>query len=461
MIETELEEKEVRTEKTVAPEPNTEMANVELRSEELQEMLTRPPAWLTRWGAGMFCGILFLIILLSWFIKSPDKITGTFTLTTENPPIKLTTRNSGKIQKLFVGDNKSVNQHDVIAEIENPAGMQSVRYLGSLTEQIHAYVTGKDGGRNIHFDSIMTFGDAQGDYNSLLKSYQDHRELMTNPYYKERIQELRSQLRWQTELLNINLNQSRIFENQLKNARTRFSIEEKLHQENVNSDLEFIQQEDAWLEKLMQHENYKKSIVQGEMTIGDLRKQIRQLEFEFDEGDRAYKLQMLESIKNLRNYIRQWQQTYTVRATSSGILSYLKPLYDNQYVRMEEELFAIVQDQEEYVAFAIVSSIGAGKVKVGQMVRLKLDNFPYQQFGSLDGVVRDISLLPYAETGTASGDAANSSYRVTIGLSNKLVTNYGTQLTFRPNMTGQAEIITDDLRLLERIFYNIRKAVDR
>ena len=126
MIETEIEEKQVRTEKAAAPKPPPEADSIELRSEELQEMLSRPPSWLTRWGAGLFCAVLFLIILLSWFIKSPDKIIGSFTLTTENPPTILTTRISGKIQKLLVSDNASVRQHDVIAEIENPAGMESV-----------------------------------------------------------------------------------------------------------------------------------------------------------------------------------------------------------------------------------------------------------------------------------------------------------------------------------------------
>jgi HlyD family secretion protein len=462
MIETAVEEKKISNEITDPVLP-PEIDGVELRSEELQEMLTRPPAWLTRWGAALFSGLLCLIILLSWFIKSPDKITGTFTLTTENPPIELSSRNSGKIQKLFVRDNQPVNHNDIIAEIENPMGIEGVRYLESLISQIQNYVTGKVDDRGIHVESTLTFGDAQADYNNLIKNYQDHIELVSNPFHKERVRELRDQLNWQTELLAINRNQSTIFESQLKNAKTRFAIEEKLYQEKVNSDVEYIQQQDAWLEKLMQNENYKKAIVQGGMTISDLKKQIRQLEFEFEEKLRANKLAMLESIKNLKNYITKWQQTYTVRATSAGMLSYLKPLYNNQYVKAEDALFAIVQDQGDYVAFAIVNSTGAGKVKKGQRVRLKLDNYPYQQFGSIDGVVRDISLLPQASETSAneSGEVAKSSYRVTIGLANKLMTNYDVQLNFKPNMTGQAEILTDDLRLLERVFYNVRKAIDQ
>lgn len=459
-METALEEKQQEEEVAKAP-LRVEEDQVELRSEELQDMLTRPPSWLTRWGAALFSSILLLMVLLSWFIKSPDKITGTFTLTTENPPVKLSSRNSGKIQRIFVKDNQRLHENDMIAEVENPTGIEGVHYLDALTTSIHNYISGKSSAREILYDSILTFGDAQNDYNILLKNYQDYRELMTNPFYKDRIEELRHQLQWQTELVNINTNQSKIFEGQLKNAKTKFSIEEKLHQEKVNSDLEYMQQEDAWLEKLMQHENYKKAVVQGEMTIGDLKKQIRQLEFDLEEKQREYKLNMSQSIKNLKNYITQWRRTYTIRATSAGKISYLKPLHKNQYVRAEEELFAIIQDHGEYVAYAIVSSTGAGKVKKGQTVRLKLDNYPYQQFGSLDGSVQDISLLPHADETSKSATGTTSSYRITIKLSHGLTTNYHVQINFKPNMTGQAEILTEELRLLERVFHNIRKALDQ
>jgi hypothetical protein len=38
-----------------------------------------------------------------------------------------------------------------------------------------------------------------------------------------------------------------------------------------------------------------------------------------------------------------------------------------------------------------------------------------------------------------------------------LVTNYGREVTPRNGMTGQAEIITQDMRLLERVVNNITK----
>jgi len=43
-----------------------------------------------------------------------------------------------------------------------------------------------------------------------------------------------------------------------------------------------------------------------------------------------------------------------------------------------------------------------------------------------------------------------------LALTNGLVTNYHKTLDFKPQMQGSAEIITEDLRLLERLFYQYR-----
>lgn len=38
---------------------------------------------------------------------------------------------------------------------------------------------------------------------------------------------------------------------------------------------------------------------------------------------------------------------------------------------------------------------------------------------------------------------------------------YNKQIDFRQEMTGQTEIITEDLRLIERFFYQFRKVIER
>ena len=439
-----------------ATRPDTE--SIELRSEELQDMLTRLPSWLTLWGATLFFIFIVLFIALSWFVKSPDKITGTFILTTENPPVKLPARNSGTIKKLLIKDQQKVKVGDIIAEIENPMGIESVSTLNGLLTSINQYLRG-DKTLTISTQSTFTYGDVQNDYNTLIKNYLDHKELSTNPFYYERIKELESQIKWQTALTKIDERQLDIFQNQLKNAKAKFDVDKQLHNQKVYSDMEYIQLEDTWLNKLMDSENYKKSVVQGQMTIVDLKKQLHQVQFDYQEKEREYRQNIIQSLKNIENYVKQWQRTYTLLSPSDGVLFYLKPFTVNQYVKTEDELFAVVQDTGAYVVYATIPSIGAGKLKKGQRVRLKFDHYTYQQFGSVDGILTDVSVLPEPSRTEASG--GSSSYRVTIQLSNGLVTDYKYRLKFKPNMSGSAEIITDNLRLAERMLYSIRGITDK
>ena len=98
---------------------------------------------------------------------------------------------------------------------------------------------------------------------------------------------------------------------------------------------------------------------------------------------------------------------------------------------------------------------GAPNIAKGQKVRLKLNNYPYQEFGQLIGEVTNISLIP-----TTISETQNA-YFITISLPQDLITTYKKEITFTPEMTGTAEIITEDLRLLDRIFNKFRKVLDK
>jgi len=54
-----------------------------------------------------------------------------------------------------------------------------------------------------------------------------------------------------------------------------------------------------------------------------------------------------------------------------------------------------------------------------------------------------------------------NSYQVEITLNNGMTSSYNKLLTFTPEMTGSAEIVTDDLRVMQRIFNQFNKLFDR
>jgi len=92
-----------------------------------------------------------------------------------------------------------------------------------------------------------------------------------------------------------------------------------------------------------------------------------------------------------------------------------------------------------------------GKIKIGQTANIKLENFPDNEFGTLKGEVKHISLLPNKD----------GLYLIDVSLPEKLITSYNKEIPFKQEMRGMVEIITEDLRLIERFFYQFKNLADR
>jgi len=85
-----------------------DISSVEIRSEEVQEIMGFIPHWIIRWGITLFFLVIMMFLIGSWFFKYPDVIQSTIVVTTEVPPAAIVARTNGKIQRLFVRDNQKV-----------------------------------------------------------------------------------------------------------------------------------------------------------------------------------------------------------------------------------------------------------------------------------------------------------------------------------------------------------------
>ena len=73
---------------------------IELRSEGVQDILTRPPHWMMLGNTLIFI-ILLLILLMSYIIKYPEFVPSQVVISTQNPPEKLESRINSKIEALL------------------------------------------------------------------------------------------------------------------------------------------------------------------------------------------------------------------------------------------------------------------------------------------------------------------------------------------------------------------------
>ena len=139
--------------------------------------------------------------------------------------------------------------------------------------------------------------------------------------------------------------------------------------------------------------------------------------------------------------IESWEQTFLLVSPIEGTVTFNTVWTNHQFVTAGDKVFAVVPKQQGAFIGKIQSPAEfSGKIRTGQRVNIKLSGFPYMEYGTLQGTVEAISLMP-----------EGNNYTVDIALPRELTTNTGKILNFTGELSGQAEIVTDDRSLFERI----------
>ncbi len=151
----------------------------------------------------------------------------------------------------------------------------------------------------------------------------------------------------------------------------------------------------------------------------------------------------LGEYQSLSSKLKEWEHAFVLKAPVSGQIVFGEHRTVNQYVRSGDILFTVVPDETGKISGRILApAIGLGKIEPGQQVNIKVDNYPFMEYGILSGSVLSISKIPVvSEQGTF--------YPVNVDLPDKLVTNYNRELSYSLQMQGNAEIIIQNRRVIE------------
>ena len=133
-------------------------------------------------------------------------------------------------------------------------------------------------------------------------------------------------------------------------------------------------------------------------------------------------MELLTTYYDLRDNLKVWENKYIFKAPFTGKVEFLNFWVDNQFIQSGEEVFSIIPPQNITVGQMLLPASGAGKVKNGSNVIIKLNNFPYTEFGSINGTVASISLITKEQK---AQESSIDSYLITVDLPQGLKTNYG------------------------------------
>ena len=416
---------------------------IELRSEEVQDILTKIPHWIIRWGSLVVLVILLLLFLVSWMVKYPDIITTEITITTQIPPEKLVAKTSGKIQAILIDDKKIVNENTPLAVIENAANYKDVFLLKAITDTISL------SNSKFPFDKLQAvqLGEIENSFAMFQKEYiASELNKQLQPYKVESsAQSFESkQLRERLQLLE---GQKEINQSELKLLKTDVERYEKLFKKGIISAQEIEKQRLIYLQDEKNYKSLLSSISQLKSSINELNRSSKTTVINESTTSINLERSVMQSFYQLKKAIKDWELNYVFRSSVKGTVSFLQIWSENQTINTGENMFAIIPSTEKgYIGKVKAVAQNSGKLQIGQKVNIRLANYPDREFGVIEGKLKTISLTPDKE----------GNLLLNIELPNGLQTSYKKQINFQQEMTGTADIVTEDLRLLERLLYQFR-----
>ncbi len=424
--------------------------NIKLRSEEVQEILTRVPHWMIRWGNTLFLSLFILVLAISWFIKYPDLIVSQAIITTKTPPQKEFAMVSAKFDSIHVSESQEVTKNTVLAVLENTANTEDVLYLQSIIDTIEI----SDKSIEFPFDNlpILFLGDINQSFALFENSYFQYKlNKRLQPFSNEAIANEISLTELRKRLSSLE-DQYALSRSELAFKESDLARHKGLYEKGVISQQEY---ENKKLEALSSERNTKTlgaSISQIREAIGGARKTSKETEISRTREEIQLLKTTIQAFNQLKQAIKDWENTFVFKSEINGKVSFMNYWDENQSVFQGDLVFTIIPSNDlDYVAKLKTPSQNSGKIEPGQFANVKLENYPETEFGILKGRVESISITPDKD----------GFYLVDVSLPKEMITSYGKEIEFKQEMRGVAEIITEDLRLLERFFYQFKEAFER
>lgn len=425
-----------------------ELNNIELRSEEVQVILTKIPSWILRWGSVVILSLILILFAVSYWVKYPDTITTEITITTLNPPEKLIARTSGKIDKILVKDKSEVKTNTPLAIIENSADYTAVFQLKSVLDTIS--ISKSVFPFEIFYNTNL--GDLEAPFALFQKEYiaSDLNKQLKPFQVESSAQSFES--RQLNERLNLLINQKEINQAELKLQKKDTDRYEQLFKKGIISAQEIEKQRLQYLQAEKAYQSLLSSISQLKSSLNDLNRNSQVTKINENKENVNLERSVLQTFYQLKKALKDWELQYAFIGSINGKVSYLQVWSENQFIQSGETLFSIVPtDSNSFIGKLKAPAQNSGKIKVGQKVNIRLANYPDREFGIIEGKVKNISLTPDKE----------GNLLIDIELPKGLETSYKKEIEFQQEMIGTADIITEDLRLIERLLYQFRDIFKR
>lgn len=418
-----------------------------LYSEPVREIMGNPPSGILRWGNIVLFAVFVIFLFFSWILKYPDMVPAPVEITTINPPATLVTKITGRIKNLMVSDKDSTYAGQVLAVMETTASIDEINRLRQAIDSISNPQTAIY--RSL--PQLTQLGEIQNFYATFMKNLSDLNSYISNDFYGNKIISLSEEINATGEYIERLKVKEKLFIENRKLESNKYKRDSLLFQNKVIPESEIEKSHQALIRINIELQQVRLDYSEKTIELAEKRQLLQDYRIKRVEEEQKIVALLNESYLNLKAQMDIWDNNYLLRSPFDGIVTFTQFWNENQVVMKDQPVLNVIpHNTGSYVGRVRLKMQRSGKVKPGQPVNIKLSSFPYLEYGMVKGIVRTKSLVP-------SIDA----YIIEIDLPNGLTTLYGRKLEFTQNMSGTAEILTEDLRLLQKLINPLKYLITK
>jgi len=414
--------------------------------------MNTPPRSTVRWGTAIVTIVILLILVLSWIIKYPNIIRAEALITTEKPPANIVARVSGNIKHLFVSDAEKVSPGSILGVMETTASYESVQWLSSILDTVRpedissAY---EQVGNVLTGNPVL--GEIQDQYSSFRKICYDYINHIEIDYYGKKIEAVNEEIKSIEDYIRQLKSKENLTVSTLEVERTKYLRDSLLNKQNVLPDAELENSKQKYYSLKIELVQVVLEAASKRIDLASKKQELQDLTAAREEERQKYISEVNDELMKLKARLDWWIQNYLLVSPIDGNVTFTRYWSENQSVKEGETVMTVVpQGENEIIARIRIPMAGSGKVKEGQDVNIQLEGYPYLEYGMVQGIIESRSLVPDEDL-----------YILDVNLPQGLSTFYGKQLQFSQNMAGRAEIITEDMRLIERLIYPFKYLAEK
>lgn len=414
----------------------------DIHSEDLQEIISKPPSWLLKRGITFIVLTIFMIFGLSFFIRYPEVVTVSMKFNTSNAPKVLTSKVNGNLVRILVKDGTIVEKNTNIAYLESVADHDQVLSFLDKMKKVRSGTLGVTDLKDILTPTELELGEVQNSYQNFYLAYLNYMAINKEGIYQKRKSFI------QNEVSNIDKQSQRMQEGfdlqkkELALAEEEYAKYQILADKKVISQLELQQKEALLLAKRQSIPQTENTIISNQNNRLSKDKEISEVNNQMFEEEKKF----YQSLNTFISDAENWKKQYVISSPSNGILIYGDFLQENQLVKMGDELFYVNANKNDYYGEILIPQVKSSKVKVGQDVLIKVQSYPYQEYGYLRGKINYISDIPIKDSVFFS--------KVTLTRNEQ-----DSVIKLKPGILADADVITEDQSIFKRIWLNLTKSL--